>query len=611
MSKYIRDRTKRVVESGQIQELHLDPTDPPTQNTEESILSDSVEPDDDLSDVLKSKERQKTLDKINTFLKERGISDYNQIEGKNFKSTKIPVLDRETVSEDELKFFQNHWNEQSLNDERMVFDYLKKVFGKVLSKDETKLKRLHKVFLHNSWKNTYRPDTLNDYTNDINISLGHYIQEVLIAKSLIEKRLFSEEKIHSYSVSLAYITSNYPCKSVLSDINCLFILHLGGLKKEFERDIYFGLLGALYTNLSYDKFNHFYIKLLNRIDDFIYDDYSSFDYKSILQEYVQKDFGGPKYKLINESGPEHDKKYEMAVFVKEREYGKGIGSSKKQAEIEASYEALKKISESKTISYKTDIKKTTYQDKYAISTKRINNLEILLERLPFNINNIRLLDVALTHPSYINEHREKRSYRKLAFLGSSLDYVLRFTNYFESFDWQIDKETYQLSIKFRGISPSMCFPQWFDKMELEKPLNTVRTIKKPSNRIKTETVQAIVAAIFIDQGFYAAKNFCKILWSEATESLSKKAVFDYVSELQTIVQLMLRSGESHIKYETIRESKVGATKFEQEMSCIVEGKEYGRGKGPNKSIAKQEAAKKTLKNIKFIQKYNMPRTDLT
>ena len=51
-----------------------------------------------------------------------------------------------------------------------------------------------------------------------------------------------------------------------------------------------------------------------------------------LQEHVQKIFGMPStYELMEESGPDHDKEFTMAVFVKEKECGRGVGASKKMA----------------------------------------------------------------------------------------------------------------------------------------------------------------------------------------------------------------------------------------------------------------------------------------
>ena len=68
------------------------------------------------------------------------------------------------------------------------------------------------------------------------------------------------------------------------------------------------------------------------------------DFKSELQEHVQKIFGiASTYKLVDEAGPDHEKEFTMAVFVNEKEYGRGTGKSKKLASQIAAEKALQKM----------------------------------------------------------------------------------------------------------------------------------------------------------------------------------------------------------------------------------------------------------------------------
>lgn len=65
------------------------------------------------------------------------------------------------------------------------------------------------------------------------------------------------------------------------------------------------------------------------------------DYKTALQEIVQKNKEEQVvYVLTGESGPDHDKRFEVEVHLNSNVIGKGIGKSKKQAEQEAAKEAL-------------------------------------------------------------------------------------------------------------------------------------------------------------------------------------------------------------------------------------------------------------------------------
>ena len=77
-------------------------------------------------------------------------------------------------------------------------------------------------------------------------------------------------------------------------------------------------------------------ELPDKVDSFI-----SRDYKSELQEVVQKSLNLPaNYELINQFGPDHQKEFEMVVKVEERILGRGRGFSKKQAGQAAAQDAL-------------------------------------------------------------------------------------------------------------------------------------------------------------------------------------------------------------------------------------------------------------------------------
>ena len=65
------------------------------------------------------------------------------------------------------------------------------------------------------------------------------------------------------------------------------------------------------------------------------------DYKTALQELVQQKKNQVlSYALVGQSGPDHDKQFEVSVSLNGREVGRGVGSSKKRAEQDAARVAL-------------------------------------------------------------------------------------------------------------------------------------------------------------------------------------------------------------------------------------------------------------------------------
>jgi ribonuclease III len=66
------------------------------------------------------------------------------------------------------------------------------------------------------------------------------------------------------------------------------------------------------------------------------------DHKSRLQERAQATLQTtPVYSVIREDGPDHDKRFEVAIALGGREYGRAMGKSKKEAEQNAAAQALR------------------------------------------------------------------------------------------------------------------------------------------------------------------------------------------------------------------------------------------------------------------------------
>ena len=75
-----------------------------------------------------------------------------------------------------------------------------------------------------------------------------------------------------------------------------------------------------------------------------------FNFKNQLQEYLQMNFKvPPQYKLVSQTGPEHQKKYKVNIFVQNHYITWGTGSSIKKAEQTASKNALNLIKKKKMV----------------------------------------------------------------------------------------------------------------------------------------------------------------------------------------------------------------------------------------------------------------------
>jgi ribonuclease III len=70
------------------------------------------------------------------------------------------------------------------------------------------------------------------------------------------------------------------------------------------------------------------------------------DYKTLLQELVQKRMRTyPKYKVVQKSGPDHDRTFTIEVHIGDRSFGSGKGKNKKEAEQDAARIAFETLQE--------------------------------------------------------------------------------------------------------------------------------------------------------------------------------------------------------------------------------------------------------------------------
>ena len=102
------------------------------------------------------------------------------------------------------------------------------------------------------------------------------------------------------------------------------------------------VIGALYLDQGMEKTRKFIeTHLFSDIDKKIKKPLK--DPKSRLQEYAQnKGFHAPSYKVVSQTGPDHDKTFVINVFVNDKVWGKGKGESKSKAAQKAAKDALTK-----------------------------------------------------------------------------------------------------------------------------------------------------------------------------------------------------------------------------------------------------------------------------
>ncbi len=113
----------------------------------------------------------------------------------------------------------------------------------------------------------------------------------------------------------------------------------GGRDKDsIACDVTEAVIGAIYRDSGIEEAKKFIFRFI--LDD-IHQKRLFYDAKSQLQQLVQSSLKEAlSYRVVYETGPEHEKEFGVEVLLGERIIGKGVGRSKKLAEQQAAYEAL-------------------------------------------------------------------------------------------------------------------------------------------------------------------------------------------------------------------------------------------------------------------------------
>ena len=107
-------------------------------------------------------------------------------------------------------------------------------------------------------------------------------------------------------------------------------------------DCFEAVIGAIYLDQGYDVAKDFIYKhIIVKIDEII-EEGTWRDAKSYVQELAQKlDGATPVYHTLHEEGPDHDKMFQVGIFVNDKMVAMGAGHSKQDAQTEAAREAVK------------------------------------------------------------------------------------------------------------------------------------------------------------------------------------------------------------------------------------------------------------------------------
>jgi ribonuclease-3 len=109
-------------------------------------------------------------------------------------------------------------------------------------------------------------------------------------------------------------------------------------------DVYEALVAAIYLDGGLATAKAFILKYLSPIIERVAAAAHAGNFKSLLQQVAQKQFGDtPRYQVLDEQGPDHNKCFKVSAEISHRRFMAAWGRNKKEAELKAAMNALAEI----------------------------------------------------------------------------------------------------------------------------------------------------------------------------------------------------------------------------------------------------------------------------
>jgi ribonuclease-3 len=216
------------------------------------------------------------------------------------------------------------------------------------------------------------------------------------------------------------------------------------------------------------------------------------------------------------------------------------------------------------------------------------------KQLGLSFNNLDLLIEALTHRSYLNEHREYADSHneRLEFLGDAV-LELAVTDFlFKKFPGIAEGE---LTAYRAALVNTVSLAASAQALGINEYLLLSKGEAKDTGRardvILADAFEAIIGAVYLDSGFASAEAFiAKNLYSKIDDVIAKRSYQDAKSRFQEIAQEKRGTTPS---YETL--SEIGPDHNKRfTVGVFIGTEEIARGEGQSKQEAEQAAAQAGL-----------------
>jgi ribonuclease-3 len=225
--------------------------------------------------------------------------------------------------------------------QKLAIDELSETLGHTFKRPEL----LSQALRHSSYVNEQFDSNLED--NERLEFLGDAVLDLAISHLLMDRFEHSEEgALSKYRAAVVDEAGLYQVALTLGLGNYILLgrgeeQSRGREKPSILANTVEALLGALYLDAGFDKTREVIRRLFSPLLARVGTHEMVHDFKSLLQEYTQETYKTlPKYRLVKETGPAHDKTFTVVLTINGETLGQSEGKSKKEAEQKVAREAF-------------------------------------------------------------------------------------------------------------------------------------------------------------------------------------------------------------------------------------------------------------------------------
>jgi ribonuclease-3 len=232
-----------------------------------------------------------------------------------------------------------------------------------------------------------------------------------------------------------------------------------------------------------------------------------------------------------------------------------------------------------------------------VSDLPLSTLAALQQRLDYAFHDVALLERAVTHPSWLQDHPAAgESNQRLEFLGDAVLQLLLTEALFQLYP--ADREG-ALSQRRSSLTKGVFLAQLAREIGLEACLRLGGSEEAGGGRTRASALEdafeAVIGALYLDSDLATVRRVVRAIYGSLPDRLVLEAIDNPKGRLQELIQP--RHGNDALRYEVTHTEGADHAR-EYQVTAFLLTRPLGTGRGSSKKLAEEAAATAALETLK-------------